>query len=150
MSKNTRVHFGPKKIPWMEQVPEFAVNNVSPPSCDPKNVYTERNFDFDQTQQAINGFDIELPPIGQTECERQNMYDQFTAYTYRQKRNFLGYQTEEDIHYQTVMAPFLDMSLNDNMKSKTVYCCYCTFFAMAEIFYIAITFFAILNLQLVI
>ena len=113
MSKNTRVHFGPKKIPWMEQVPEFAVNNVSPPSCDPKNVYTKRNFDFDQTQQAINGFDIELPPIGQTECERQNMYEQFAAYTHQQKRRFLGYQTEENIHYQTVMAPFLDMSLNN-------------------------------------
>ena len=83
------------------------------PHATPKMFTPKEIFDFDQTQQAINGFDIELPPIGQTECERQNMYEQFATYTHQQKRRFLGYQTEEDIHYQTVMAPFLDMSLNN-------------------------------------
>lgn len=113
MSNNNEINYGPKRLPWQDQVPEFAINNVSPPSADPIKVYAERNYDFHYTEQAINGFDVELPPEGQTHREQKNVYQQMLSYVDAQKEHFLGYQTEENIHYETQLSPFLNVSLNN-------------------------------------
>ncbi|MFB9217761.1 pyridoxal-dependent decarboxylase [Vibrio sinaloensis] len=113
MSNNKEINYGPKRIPWQDQVPEYAKNSVSPPSADPIKVYAERNYDFHYTEQAINGFDVELPPEGQTNVEQKNVYQQMLSYVDQQKEHFLGYQTEEKIHYKTQLAPFLNVSLNN-------------------------------------
>lgn len=107
------IRYGPKKSAWIEQVPEYAVGKVSPPSADPVQVYAERNYDFYHAEHAIDGFDIELPATGQTTQEQDNVYQQIQAFVDSQKSRFLGYQTEENIKYRTRLAPFLDVSLNN-------------------------------------
>ncbi|WP_231902243.1 hypothetical protein, partial [Neptuniibacter pectenicola] len=76
-------------------------------------VYAERNYDFHYTEQAINGFDVELPPTGQNCGEQNSVYEQIQAYVDSQKERFLGYQTEENISYKNRLAPFLNVSLNN-------------------------------------
>ncbi|WGV98573.1 pyridoxal-dependent decarboxylase [Vibrio sp. YMD68] len=113
MSDQTRIKYGPGRKPWIEQVPEFALGKVSPPSADPTKVYAERNYDFHYTEQAVDSFDVELPPIGQTVTEQDQVYSQLLAYVDVQKQHFLGYQTEENINYQKRLSPFLNASLNN-------------------------------------
>ncbi|KHT39141.1 pyridoxal-dependent decarboxylase [Vibrio sinaloensis] len=113
MSDNKEIEYGPKRIPWEHQVPDFAKERISPPSADPIQVYAERNYDFHYTEQAINGFDVELPPSGQSCQEQNSVYEQILAYVDSQKERFLGYQTEENISYKTRLAPFLNVSLNN-------------------------------------
>ncbi|MEX0336435.1 glutamate decarboxylase [Vibrio tubiashii] len=113
MSNDNNINYGPKRTPWIEQVPEFAVGKITAPSADPIEVYAERNYDFHYTEQAINGFDVELPPTGQNCGEQNNVYEQIQAYVDSQKERFLGYQTEENISYKNRLAPFLNVSLNN-------------------------------------
>ncbi len=107
------IKYGPKRVPWIEQLPKFAQGSVSPPSADPIKVYQDRNYDFYHTEHAINGFDIELPATGQTTQEQDNAFQQIQAFVDTQKSHFLGYQTEENIEYQARLAPFLNVSLNN-------------------------------------
>ncbi|WP_394252323.1 glutamate decarboxylase [Vibrio profundi] len=107
------IKYGPKQAPWIEQIPEFAIGRVSPPSADPIKVYDDRNYEFDYAEHAISGFDIELPATGQTSHEQDNAYQQIQAFVDTQKSHFLGYQTEERIKYKTRLSPFLDVSLNN-------------------------------------
>lgn len=113
MSEKTNIKYGPRREPWIEQVPDFALGKISPPSADPTKIYAERNYDFHYTEQAVNSFDVELPPGGQTASEQDQVFRQLLAYVDGQKQHFLGYQTEEKIHYQSHLPPFLNASLNN-------------------------------------
>ncbi|SON52071.1 pyridoxal-dependent decarboxylase [Vibrio tapetis] len=113
MSDKAKIKYGPRRKPWIEQVPEFALGKISPPTADPTKVYAERNYDFHYTEQAVDNFDVELPPIGQTTGEQDQVYQQLLSYVDVQKQHFLGYQTEESICYEKRLAPFLDVSLNN-------------------------------------
>ncbi|MDN3686102.1 hypothetical protein QW180_31115 [Vibrio sinaloensis] len=89
-------------------MPEYAKkNSVSPPSADPIKVYAERNYDFHYTEQAINGFDVELPPEGQTNVEQKNVYQQMLSYVDQQKKSTSWViKRKKKIHYKTQLAPF--------------------------------------------
>ncbi|NVD06807.1 glutamate decarboxylase [Vibrio sp. JPW-9-11-11] len=112
MSDN-KIPYGPSQLPWSDQVPDFALTHISAPSANPVDVYAERNYDFHYTEQAINGFDVEIPPTGQNSTEQESVYQQLLSYVDSQKARFLGYQTEENIHYQDRLSPFLNVSLNN-------------------------------------
>jgi histidine decarboxylase len=111
--KDEDIPFGPTQQPWVTQCPDYAKALVSPPTADPVKVYRQRNYEFEQTENAINSATVELPPGGQNEAEQSHVYEQLKSYVQTQQDSFLGYQTEETIHYQTQLAPFLDVSLNN-------------------------------------
>lgn len=110
---NNKIPFGPSRLPWENQVPEFALTHISAPSANPIEIYAERNYDFHYTEQAVNGFDVEIPPIGQNNTQQESVYQQLLSYVDAQKSRFLGYQTEENIEYEKQLSRFLDVSLNN-------------------------------------
>lgn len=107
------IRYGPKKLPWEDQVPDVARGEISAPLADPVEVYKRRNFAFEQEERSISTQDLEIPPMGQSSAEQSSAFAQIKTYTDQQQFRFLGYQCEETISYQEHLAPFLDVSLNN-------------------------------------
>lgn len=112
-NEKKQVMYGPKQLPWDEQLPSVAKGLVSPPQQSPIEVYNRRNFAFSQENELVSGSSLEIPPNGQTSAEQDDAFKQMQKYVNKQSKTFLGYQTEEKISYQKRLSPFLDTSLNN-------------------------------------
>ncbi|MBR9774187.1 MAG: hypothetical protein GYB55_03940 [Cytophagales bacterium] len=106
------VPYGPKQIPWIDQVPQGAV--VSRPSNDPKEVYTPvPPKDVCGNFPKIEYSQFEIPPTGLTEEERAIALSSFKAFIETQHSNFAGFQGNQDQNYANRFPYLMDMHANN-------------------------------------
>ena len=107
------IKYGPKQKSWESQVPEVAKGMITPPSKDPKKIYWDRNYAFRQEEALVKTGLLEIPPDGLTPEENIKAFAVMGSYTERQRKTFIGYQTEERIKYREKLSSYLDVSVNN-------------------------------------
>lgn len=107
-----QVPYGPKQLPWTDQVPEGAV--VSKPSNDPKEVYVSvPPKDVCGNFPQIKYSQFEIPPTGLTDEEREIALASFKEFIETQHSHFAGFQGNQDQNYADRFPYLMDMHANN-------------------------------------
>ena len=109
---SNNIPYGPKQIPWIDQVPEGAA--VTAPSDDPNEVYvsvppTNVTGQF----PVIDYRKFEIPPTGLSEAEREDALASFKTFIETQHASFSGFQGNQDQDYAGRFPYLMDMHANN-------------------------------------
>lgn len=106
------IPYGPKQLPWSDQVPDGAA--VNGPSDNPESTYVPvPPKDVHGQFPKIDYKKFEIPPTGLSQAERDSALEDFKTFIETQHASFSGFQGNQDQDYAGRFPYLLDMHANN-------------------------------------